>query len=58
MVAAIIPLPIGMCGELFVVFQKVTQSTTVAVVSAVVMLSLFYGFWFGVTSYKKSQLQR
>ena len=58
MVAAMIPLPIGMCGELFVVVQKVTQSTTVAVVSAVVMLSLFYGFWFGVTSYKKSQLQR
>src|ERR1043166_3853666 len=58
MVAAMIPLPIGMCGELFVVVQKVTQSTTVAVASAVVMLSLFYGFWFGVTSYKKSQLQR
>jgi hypothetical protein len=58
MVAAMIPLAIGMCGELFVVVQKLTQSTTAAIVSAVVMLSLFYGFWFGVTTYRKSQLQR
>lgn len=58
MLAAMVTLPVGMCGDLFVVVQKITRSTAAAVVSAVVMLSLFYGFWFGVTSYRKSQLQR
>jgi len=58
MLAAMVTLPVGMCGDLFVVVQKLTQSTTAAIVSAVVMLCLFYGVWFGVTSYRKSQLQR
>src|SRR5215213_2795889 len=55
-VAAMVTLPVGMCGDLFVVVRKLTESTAAAVVSALVMLSLFYGLWFGFTTYRKSHL--
>lgn len=57
LLAAMVTLPVGMCGDLFVVVLKLTQSTAAAAVSALVMLSLFYGLWFGFTIYRKSQLR-
>ncbi|HEX6718744.1 MAG TPA: DUF6328 family protein, partial [Pyrinomonadaceae bacterium] len=57
MLAAMLTLPVGMCGDLFVVVRKITESASAAVVSGVVMLSLFYGLWFGFTTYRKSRLQ-
>lgn len=52
---AMIPLALGMCGDLFVVVRKITESVMAAVVSASVMLLFFYGLWFGYTLYRRSR---
>lgn len=55
LVAAMIPLALGVSGDLFVVVRKVTGSATSAVASAVVSLLFFYGLWFGFTLYKRKR---
>lgn len=55
LVAAMIPLALGISGDLFVVVRKVTQSTTSATASAVVSLLFFYGLWFGFTIYRRTR---
>jgi uncharacterized protein DUF6328 len=54
LVAAMIPLALGISGDLFVVVRKVTQSTTSAAASAIVSLLFFYGLWFGFTIYRRN----
>jgi hypothetical protein len=54
---AMIPLPLGICGDLYVVVLKVTSSGFIAVASALSFLSLFYGLWFGYTAYRRSRLE-
>jgi uncharacterized protein DUF6328 len=56
LLAAMIPLPLGICGDFFVVMRKVTESETVAWLSAVVVLALFYVLWFGFTAYQRRKL--
>src|SRR5207237_2506187 len=53
---AMIPLPMGICGDLYVVFQKVTQSDAIAITASLLILSFFYGLWFGFTLYRRKQL--
>lgn len=55
LVAAMIPLALGISGDLFVVVRKVTESTTSAIASAVVSLVFFYGLWFGFTLYRRNR---
>jgi hypothetical protein len=50
-----IPLPLGICGDLFVVFRKVTNSISISLGFALLMLACFYGLWFGVPLYRKAQ---
>jgi hypothetical protein len=45
--AAMIALPLGFAGDLWVVVRKQTMSVTAATVSSVVTLAVFYGLWFG-----------
>ena len=54
-VAALIPLALGIAGEVYVVVQKVTDSQLVSVVSGLVTLALFWEFWFGLTLYRRTQ---
>lgn len=54
LIAAMIPLALGICGELFVVARKVTESATAGIISAALMLLFFYGLWFGYTIYRRS----
>lgn len=54
LVLAMIPLALGISGDLFVVVRKVTESTTSATASAVVSLLFFYGLWFGLTLYRRN----
>ncbi|HEX5706917.1 MAG TPA: DUF6328 family protein [Pyrinomonadaceae bacterium] len=56
-VAALVPLALGIAGGLYVVMEKVTGSLLVSVVAAVVMLAVFYEFWFGITLYRRFQRQ-
>ena len=58
LIAAMVPLPIGICGDFFVVLRKVTESTPLAAASALVMLLFFYGLWFGYTIYRRSRHPR
>ena len=51
-----VPLPLGICGDLFVVFSKVTDSISISIGSALLILACFYGFWFGVPLYRKAHL--
>ena len=53
--AALVPLALGICGDVFVVVRKVLDSTLVAVVAAVVTLAVFYELWFGLTLYRRVQ---
>jgi hypothetical protein len=58
LLAAMVFLPIGICGELYVVLRRLTDSERVAIGSASLSLLFFYGFWFGYTSYKRRRLSR
>jgi DMSO reductase anchor subunit len=55
LIAAMIPLALGISGDLFVVVRKITESAASAIASAVVSLLFFYGLWFGFTVYRRSQ---
>ena len=58
LIAAMVPLPIGICGDFFVVLRKVTESSRLAAAAALVMLLFFYGLWFGYTIYRRSRHPR
>lgn len=55
LIAAMIPLALGVCGELYVIVRKITESETGALVSAIVALLFFYSLWFGFTLFQRSQ---
>jgi DMSO reductase anchor subunit len=55
LIAAMVPLALGVSGDLFVVVRKVTESSTSAAISAIVSILFFYGLWFGFTLYKRSR---
>lgn len=54
LLAAMIPLALGVCGDFFVVTWKVTGSMDLALSSSLLLLGLFYGLWFGMTIYWRS----
>jgi DMSO reductase anchor subunit len=55
LIAAMIPLALGVCGDFFLIVRKVTESATAAAVAGLVMLFFFYGLWFGFTIYRRNQ---
>ncbi|HSQ19114.1 MAG TPA: DUF6328 family protein, partial [Blastocatellia bacterium] len=54
LLAAMVPLALGVCGDFFVVTWKVTGSMDLALTSSLLLLGLFYGLWFGMTIYWRS----
>jgi uncharacterized protein DUF6328 len=58
LVLAMVPLPLGICGDLFVVLMKVTGSISISIGFALLTLACFYGFWFGLPFYRRSQMVR
>jgi hypothetical protein len=46
---AMVPLALGIAGDFYVVLAKVLESTSLAIVFAVVSLVFFFGLWFGLT---------
>jgi DMSO reductase anchor subunit len=54
-IAAMVPLSLGVSGDFFVVARKVTASTPFAVTAAGLLLAFFNGLWFGFTLYRRSQ---
>lgn len=57
LVAALVPLALGLAGDVYVVVQKVTESQLVSVVSSLVVLAIFWELWFGLTLYRRTQRQ-
>jgi hypothetical protein len=53
LIASMIPLALGICGELFIVARKVTESATFGIIFSAAMLIFFYGLWFGYTIYRR-----
>lgn len=56
LIFAMIPLALGIAGDFFVVVRKITESTTSALVAALVSLLFFYGLWFGFTIYRRKRV--
>jgi hypothetical protein len=52
--AAMVPLALGLAGDCFVVVRKVTGTLTWAFISVALLLVVCYGLWFGVTLYGPS----
>jgi hypothetical protein len=56
--AATIPLALGICGDLFVVARKVLHSDSIAALTSGVMLAVIFGMWFGVAAVAKLKRRR
>lgn len=57
LIAALVPLALALAGDVYVVVQKVSDSQLVSVVSALVVLAVFWELWFGLTLYRRTQRQ-
>lgn len=55
LLAAMVPLALGICGDVYVVVRKVTDSQLLSVVGALVVLAIFWELWFGITLYRRTQ---
>ncbi|MBW3621861.1 MAG: hypothetical protein KY468_00450 [Armatimonadetes bacterium] len=53
LLAGMVPLALGLCGDLYIVTYKVTGSFAVALGLSLMMLAFFYGLWFGYTFYRR-----
>lgn len=58
LIAAMVPLALGMCGDLFVVIRKITESPVAGILGAGLMLIFFYGLWFGYTLYRRGRREK
>jgi hypothetical protein len=58
LLAAMVVLPLGVCGDVFVVVHKVTDDFGLALGAAVGLLALCYGLWFGYTAYRRAERGR
>jgi hypothetical protein len=55
LVASLVPLALGLAGDVYVVVQKVTDSQLVSVVAGLVILAVFWELWFGLPLYRRTQ---
>ena len=58
LLVTMIPLPLGICGDLFVVLRKVFGSVSLSIGIALLTLAFFYGLWFGYPQFRKAQILR
>jgi hypothetical protein len=55
LLAAMVPLALGISGDLFVVARKITESAALASAVSMLMIAIFFGLWFGYTTFKSSR---
>ena len=55
LLAAMLPLALGMTGDFYVVLRKVTDRQALSAIVAALLLVAFYGLWFGYTLYARQQ---
>lgn len=54
LIAAMVPLALGITGDVFVTVRKVTMSASWALLAALMSASMFFGMWFGYTAYRRA----
>jgi hypothetical protein len=57
LIAAMITMPLGISGDVYIVFLKTTDSIVLARIVAAAVLIFFYALWFGFTSYRRAKLK-
>jgi hypothetical protein len=57
-VTAMIPLPIAIAGDFYVVTQKVTTSARLAIAGSIAILLMFYLWWFAFTAYRRRRVRQ
>jgi hypothetical protein len=57
-IAAMVPLALGLAGDMFVVGRKITASVPIALTVAGLALALFLGLWFGYTTWRARTMRR
>jgi len=57
LLTSMVPLALGIAGDLFVVARKISDSTAFALVVSMLMAVTFFGLWFGYTTYRRSERQ-
>lgn len=55
LLASMIPLALGITGDLYVVARKISESDGFALTISLLTLALFYGLWFGYTLYRRME---
>ncbi|HXG94775.1 MAG TPA: DUF6328 family protein [Blastocatellia bacterium] len=55
LLAAMIPLALGICGDFFVVARKISDSVSFSLIASIVLMAIFFGLWFGFTAYRREQ---
>ena len=58
LMAALVPLPVGVAGEVFVVLRKFTDSVEWSLLAASASLVLAWVLWFGVMVLRRAKDQR
>jgi hypothetical protein len=53
--AAMVPLALGIAGDFYVVLQKVLHSQQLAIMFAGIAVAFFFGMWFGLTTAVRSR---
>jgi hypothetical protein len=57
LLAALVPLALGIAGDFYVIAQKVLNSSSLAIGLAAASLVFFFGIWFGVTLFTRARDQ-
>jgi hypothetical protein len=58
LIVAMITLPLGISGDVYILFLKVTRSVLASRAVAGAVLIFFYALWFGFTAYRRMKLRR
>src|SRR5579884_3636833 len=53
LIAALVPLALGMCGDLFVVLRKTTHSAVIGIAVTAAILALSFALWFAYPMYRR-----
>ena len=52
---AMVPLALAIAGDAYIVVEKVSHSPALAIASTVLLLTFFFGCWFGYTTYARQR---
>lgn len=50
---AMVPLGLAIAGDAYIVVEKVTRSASLAILTTLLLLTFFFGCWFGYTTYAR-----